>query len=905
ARSFTDMPFLVELNEREAAHAAGRFLRASDLDGAGVRGAPGPELQAAAGSEHADWKTVVLDERTGDPAVLNGSIGDRYGEEGIGRWNLELGDVEPALTMLGHHDELVEVELPRFDTGESEGGATMRRGVPARRIGNRLVTTVFDLFSAQLGVAREGLPGEWPESYEDASIPYTPAWQEEITGVDAGLVTRIAREFARNAERTEGRSMIFMGAGTNHWYHSDETYRAMLSLLLLCGCQGRNGGGWAHYVGQEKVRPFTGFATIGFALDWSRPPRQQATTPFWYLATDQWRYEELGVEEITSPLGEGSLNGKHFADCNALAARLGWLPSFPTFDRNPLDIVAEADAKNADPAQHTVEELQNGKLNFACEDPDAPEAFPRVLTLWRANLIGSSSKGHEYFLRHLLGVPETAGRRTETPPERRPNDVRWRDEAPEGKLDLFTTIDFRMNGSCLYSDVVLPAATWYEKHDISSTDLHPFVHSFDQAVPPPWEAKTDWETFNLVADAFSHLAEKHLGVRRDLVAAPLMHDSPDELAQPGGVVRDWRAGECEPIPGRTMPKLVVVERDYPAVAERLRAIGPLAEKLGGATKAIPFDLGPEVEALRHLNGVVRGGSADGRPKLETDVHACDAILAFSGTTNGRLAVEGFRALEERTGQDLVDLALDREDDRLTYESVSVQPRKVVTSPEWSGIESRERRYSPFTVNVDRKIPWRTLTGRQQLYVDHDWMLELGEGLPAYRPPLEMRRHAPELARAGTEGVPEVVVQWITPHSKWSIHSEFQDNLHMLTLFRGGPVAWIAPADAERIEVSDNDWIEVHNANGVIACRAVVSHRVPEGSALMYHAQDRHVNVPISEVSGERGGIDNSVTRIMVKPTHMIGGYAQLSWGFNYYGPTGVQRDELTVIRKRQGDVVYR
>jgi len=65
-----------------------------------------------------------------------------------------------------------------------------------------------------------------------------------------------------------------------------------------------------------------------------------------------------------------------------------------------------------------------------------------------------------------------------------------------------------------------------------------------------------------------------------------------------------------------------------------------------------------------------------------------------------------------------------------------------------------------------------------------------------------------------------------------------------------------------------------------------------------------LNVPISEVSGTRGGTENSLTKIFVKPTHMIGGYAPLSYGFNYYGPTGSQRDELTVMRKRESEVVY-
>ena len=127
---------------------------------------------------------------------------------------------------------------------------------------------------------------------------------------------------------------------------------------------------------------------------------------------------------------------------------------------------------------------------------------------------------------------------------------------------------------------------------------------------------------------------------------------------------------------------------------------------------------------------------------------------------------------------------------------------------------------------------------------------------------------------------------------------------MLTLFRGGPVIWISDRDAEKIGVKDNDWLEAYNLNGVVSARAAVTHRVPEGTSIMYHSQDRHLNVPISEISGTRGGTENSLTKIHVKPTHMVGGYAQFSYFFNYYGPNGSQRDELTVIRKRESEVVY-
>ena len=135
--------------------------------------------------------------------------------------------------------------------------------MPARRIAGQLVTTVFDLLLAQYGVGRDGLPGEWPASYDDAGQPCTPAWQEAITGVPAAAAARIGREFAQNAEDSRGRSMIVMGAGTNHYFHSDTIYRAFLALTALTGCQGRNGGGWAHYVGQEKVRPVTGYTAAG------------------------------------------------------------------------------------------------------------------------------------------------------------------------------------------------------------------------------------------------------------------------------------------------------------------------------------------------------------------------------------------------------------------------------------------------------------------------------------------------------------------------------------------------------------------------------------------------------------------------------------------------------------------
>src|SRR5699024_6410077 len=267
----------------------------------------------------------------------------------------------------------------------------------------------------------------------------------------------------------------------------------------------------------------------------------------------------------------------------------------------PIQLAREAEKSGREPGQYVVDKLVDGTLRFAAEDPDDPVNWPRTLTVWRSNLFGSSAKGNEYFLSHLLGThtnlqAEPAG------PEHRPNDVVWRDELPEGKLDLLLSLDFRMTSSTLLSDVVLPAATWYEKHDLNTTDMHPFVNSFNPAIDPPWESKTDWETWKEIAKRFSELAADHLGVRKDVVAKPLWHDTPEAMATVQGRVQDWKNGEVEPVPGKTLPVLAEVERNYPAVYEQMTSIGPLLEKVGMLTKGVAYDVKREMDLLRGRNG---------------------------------------------------------------------------------------------------------------------------------------------------------------------------------------------------------------------------------------------------------------------------------------------------------------
>ncbi|GLU32754.1 nitrate reductase subunit alpha [Trinickia caryophylli] len=912
ARRYTDLPMLVLLEERtlddgRTALAPGRYVRASDFDNA---------LDQA---NHPEWKTIAYDS-TGRAVVPNGSIGFRWGADGrddVGKWNLENkdardgADVKLRLSLLedsDHQHEIADVAFPyfggvaspHFPSNAQKGDVNVAR-VPVARMrlkldgkdADVLVATVFDLQAAQYGIDR-GL-GSGAASYDD-NAAYTPAWAEAITGVPREQIVTVAREFAANADKTQGRSMVIIGAGMNHWYHADMNYRGVINLLMMCGCIGKSGGGWSHYVGQEKLRPQTGWTALAFALDWVRPPRQMNSTSLFYAHTDQWRYEKLGVDEIVSPLADKTKFGGSMIDYNVRAERMGWLPSAPQLATNPLQVAKDAAASGLDAKDYVAKSLKSGALQMSCEDPDAPQNWPRNMFVWRSNLLGSSGKGHEYFCKHLLGTENGVQGKDLGPDDAKPSEVRWHEQAPQGKLDLLVTLDFRMSTTCLYSDIVLPTASWYEKNDLNTSDMHPFIHPLSAAVDPVWQARSDWEIYKGFAKAFSDVCVGHLGVEKEVVLTPLMHDTPGELAQPFDV-RDWKKGECDLIPGKTAPQVNVVERDYPNLYKRFTALGPLMTNVGNGGKGIAWKTETEVKQLGELNGVtLEEGVTKGMPRIVSDIDACEVILHLAPETNGHVAVKAWEALTKATGREHKHLALYREDEKIRYRDVQAQPRKIISSPTWSGIESETVSYNAGYTNVHELIPWRTLTGRQQFYQDHPWMIAFGEGFSTYRPPVDLKATA-GINNVKSNGNPEVVLNFITPHQKWGIHSTYSDNLLMLTLNRGGPVVWISEDDAKRAGIDDNDWIEVFNINGAIAARAVVSQRVNPGMVLMYHAQEKIINTPGSEITGVRGGIHNSVTRVVLKPTHMIGGYAQLSYGFNYYGTIGTNRDEFVVVRK--------
>ncbi|EOB6159839.1 nitrate reductase subunit alpha [Escherichia coli] len=789
-RRYSDMPMLVMLEPRDdGSYVPGRMIRASDLvDGLGE-------------SNNPQWKTVAVN-TAGELVVPNGSIGFRWGEKG--KWNLESiaagKETELSLTLLGQHDAVAGVAFPYFGGIENPHFRSVKhnpvlvRQLPVKNLtlagGSTCpVVSVYDLVLANYGLDR-GLEDENSAKDYAEIKPYTPAWGEQITGVPRQYIETIAREFADTAHKTHGRSMIILGAGVNHWYHMDMNYRGMINMLIFCGCVGQSGGGWAHYVGQEKLRPQTGWLPLAFALDWNRPPRQMNSTSFFYNHSSQWRYEKVSAQELLSPLADASKYSGHLIDFNVRAERMGWLPSAPQLGRNPLGIKAEADKAGLSPTEFTAQALKSGDLRMACEQPDSGSNHPRNLFVWRSNLLGSSGKGHEYMQKYLLGTESgIQGEELGASDGIKPEEVEWQTAAIEGKLDLLVTLDFRMSSTCLFSDIVLPTATWYEKDDMNTSDMHPFIHPLSAAVDPAWESRSDWEIYKGIAKAFSQVCVGHLGKETDVVLQPLLHDSPAELSQPCEVL-DWRKGECDLSPGKTAPNIVAVERDYPATYERFTSLGPLMDKLGNGGKGISWNTQDEIDFLGKLNYTKRDGPAQGRPLIDTAIDASEVILALAPETNGHVAVKAWQALGEITGREHTHLALHKEDEKIRFRDIQAQPRKIISSPTWSGLESDHVSYNAGYTNVHELIPWRTLSGRQQLYQDHPWMRAFGESLVAYRPPIDTRSVS-EMRQIPPNGFPEKALNFLTPHQKWGIHSTYSENLLMLTLSRGGPIVWIS------------------------------------------------------------------------------------------------------------------
>jgi len=516
-------------------------------------------------------------------------------------------------------------------------------------------------------------------------------------GIPEADIEHFAREFGDRKP-----AMIIHGAGINHWYHNDLMNRALILIVALTGNVGKNGGGFNHYVGQERLWPEHGLKVLSLP---EGPEKQR------FQNMTLWSYVHSKQND------PHPINGKPIEHYILESARKGWMPIWPKQDWDAL----------------TPEQMH-----------DLPRK-PRALFVWRANYL-NQAKGNEAIIRSL-----------------------WKD------LDLIVNINYRMDTTALYSDIVLPASSYYEKTDINSTDCHSFIHPFSKVLEPLFESKTDWDVFGALAQKIEEVVKQ-----KDL--APFHDDAFDWTRDLSKLYADWSA-----------------------------------------------------------NG-----------KVARDEDAVNLILSSSPETQG-----------------------------MVYGSIQEQPQRFVGIDEeaWNSDIEPGRAYTAFTHQIEKKRPWRTLTGRQQFYIDHEWFLEFGEQLPVHKDPVDD---------------PEYDFYWNTPHGRWSIHSTWRDNRYLLRLQRGLPIVYIHPEDAAKRGIADNDWVRLHNRQGEAIVKAKILPGEKRHRLTMYHGWERFLGF-------QQGGWQ-SLTYIKMKPTQLVGKYGQLNFKLNYWGPTGNNRDIRVNMEKYTGPI---
>ena len=313
-----------------------------------------PRPTSATSGEGAAWKTVLVDGRTGDPVVPNGSLGFRYTDVRRGRWNLDLGERRPAADAarrddVGRRGPAAALRRPRR---LRRGAAPRRAGAPGRRpAGHHGVRP--DAGPVRRAPRRAARASGRPATTTRPSRT-PPAWQEPITSVPAEQVVRIAREMAaqrrgvrrphhdhhgrRDLPVVPRRRHLPGGAGAADAHRLDGPQRRRLGALRRPGevppghRLGDDGDG------DRLAAPAAADDRHGVLVHPHRPvalrrlPRRRAHLPAGARAT--WpactRWTRI-----------------------ALSARLGWMPSYPQFDRNPLDLADEAAGGGQDGAGAT------------------------------------------------------------------------------------------------------------------------------------------------------------------------------------------------------------------------------------------------------------------------------------------------------------------------------------------------------------------------------------------------------------------------------------------------------------------------------------------------------------------------------------------------------------------------
>jgi DMSO reductase family type II enzyme molybdopterin subunit len=368
------------------------------------------------------------------------------------------------------------------------------------------------------------------------------------------------------------------------------------------------------------------------------------------------------------------------------------------------------------------------------------------------------------------------------------------------KLRKVITVDFRWSTTALYSDIVLPAAFFYEKeqfHTLTSSEVRFWAYG-QKAIDPVGDSRSEWKIANGLARTIAQRASE-----RGL----------DEYRVPHGVTPE----RCKAVLGRAL-----------SIPDALRPILGVLRRFN------------EIPDLLTMNG--KYSEDDVEEALKDMVERCKDAGIFEGE-------ESLEKIRERGFVKYNGLGTTAQARNIATE---VHPDSAVTS---------------LLLHTRDHVPYPTITGRAQFYIDHPWFLESGEALPTHKAPPRQGGNYSFRMDGG--------------HLRWSIHASTATNELMAQTHRGEPFIFVNEMDAQHKGVADGDRIRVFNDFGDFIVQAKLSALPARGQLIMYHAWDPH------QYTGWRS-YDHIIPG-QIKPLHLAGGYGHLNYWVSNWQPQQVDR----------------
>lgn len=613
---------------------------------------------------------------------------------------------------------------------------------------------------------------------------YTLHKVAEITGINQAVIADLASDIHKYSP-----TCIIEGGGANHWYHNDLNNRTMILLMAITGNIGYNGGGFHQYTGQYRVwlKGMPGYAGLAKS-------KAVNTTLFVWTHFDKelWKLN-MALPDMVKAIETGKLTK---------------LPDGSDVSVNP-------EYEMAYRQYLLIKSLSQSDMPVYPKPP----AKPRAMLIWRGNFLNNAKGGYKLYP--------------------------W--FADDKKLQFVINIDFRISTTGLYSDVVLPAASWYEKFDIETTPMHPYFHCQGAVIKPVHQSKTDFEIMCLIAE---RIQERAVGLKNSGSWNGLWEDKTKDVIRDYTKLHDLfvdQAGELNPyFKGTGKGALDTAEKVAHYIIKNSPILFPEKDKY----QANPQAFSPEIREI------IERYFIDNDP----DKYAA-----------------GFLELAKKA----------------PVPFPAIQP---------------ERPHNPFRENIKRKLPWpaggqhakeltiskypcvlpdkvgKTVTGRQQFYIDHSTYLTLNEALPVYK--------VPESDMVNGKPGP---LKMNTPHGRWKTHSTYSDIDILLRLQRHEAVVMMNVNDANKRNIADGDLVEVFNDYGRYVCRAKILPGIGPSMVRIDHAWEKFQY---------REGYFNLITPVRPNPTQAVR-YPEednapdkhLKFAWNLWGVCGNECDTTVDVRK--------